>query len=116
MANFAIDPMLYVPAGHHIIDGGVNRLPRTFVSPPSPMVRSHERFLIAEVMPAPPLDQMGQVREQVVELINHMGFHVRSAQPWISGVGLLRSEMLVRVLLWFRCLLKILVWLVLFVL
>ena len=31
---------------------------------------------------------MGQVREQVVELINHMGFHVRSAQPWISGVGL----------------------------
>ena len=31
---------------------------------------------------------MGQVREQVVELVNHMGFHVRSAQPWISGVGL----------------------------
>ncbi|XBH87214.1 hypothetical protein VPH35_074719 [Triticum aestivum] len=88
MANFAIDPMRYVSAGHHIIDRGVNRLPRTFVSPPSPMVHSHERFLIAEVMPAPPLDQMGQVREQVVELVNHMGFHVRSAQPWISAVGL----------------------------
>ena len=24
----------------------------------------------------------------MVELVNHMGFHVRSAQPWISGVGL----------------------------
>ncbi|XBH90781.1 hypothetical protein VPH35_082346 [Triticum aestivum] len=88
MANFALDPQRYVPVGHHIIDRGVHWLPRTFVSPPSPIVRSHESFMIAEVMPAPPLPRMVQVREQVVELINHMGSHVRSAQPWISGVGL----------------------------
>jgi len=88
MANFALDPQSYVLVGHHIIDGGAHHLPRTFISPPSSIVRSHERFMIVEVMSAPPLDQMGQVREQVVELINHMHFHVRSAQPWISGVGL----------------------------
>ena len=116
MANFALDPQRYVPVGHHIIDGGVHRLPRTFVSPPSPIVHSHESFMIAEVMQAPPLHQMGQVREQVVELVNHMGFHVRSTQPWISGWVYLKSEMLVRVLLWFRCLLRILVKIVLFVL
>ncbi|XBI27174.1 hypothetical protein VPH35_051698 [Triticum aestivum] len=60
MANFALDPQHYVPVGHHIIDGGAHRLPCTFVSPPSPIVRSHESFMIVEVMPVPPLLQMGQ--------------------------------------------------------
>ena len=67
-----------MPVGHHIIDGGVHHLPRTFVTPASPIVRSDESFMIVEVMPAPPLAQIDQVHEQVVELINHMGFHVRS--------------------------------------
>lgn len=54
MAVFELDPTRYVPLGHHIIDGGEARLPRTFVTPPSPIVRRHEAFMVAEVMPAPP--------------------------------------------------------------
>ncbi|KAE8803383.1 hypothetical protein D1007_20733 [Hordeum vulgare] len=88
MANFELDPERYVPPGHHIIDGGPNRLPRTFITPAIPIARRHEQFIIAEVMPAPPANQVGQVRQDVVDLLQNRGFHVRSAQPWIAGVGL----------------------------
>jgi hypothetical protein len=33
MANFELDPHRFLPRGHGIIDGGVLRLPRTFVTP-----------------------------------------------------------------------------------
>lgn len=88
MAVFELDPERYVSGGHHIIDGGEHHLPRMFITPASPIVQCHESFMIAEVMPAPPVGQIGQVREEVVHLVNQLGFHVRSAQPWISGVGL----------------------------
>ncbi|KAE8810425.1 hypothetical protein D1007_12899 [Hordeum vulgare] len=39
-------------------------------------------------MHAPAADQVGQVRQDVVDLLHNRGFHVRSAQPWIAGVGL----------------------------
>lgn len=37
MANFKLDPHRYLPVGHHIIDGGELRLPRTFVTPVCPV-------------------------------------------------------------------------------
>ena len=56
MANFPLDPMQYLPAGHHIIDVGDARWPRTFVTPHIPIVPRHEDFMLAEAMPVPPLD------------------------------------------------------------
>ena len=66
MANFHLDPLKYIPAGHHIIDGGEDRLPRTFVMPHTPIVRRHEEFMLVEVIPIPPPDQIGAAREDVV--------------------------------------------------
>ena len=63
MANFHLAPLLYVPAGHHIVDGGEALVPRTFVTPHTPIVCRHEEFMLAEVMPIPPLDQIGAARE-----------------------------------------------------
>jgi hypothetical protein len=33
MANFEVDLARWLPLGHHIIDGGPTRLPRTFYNP-----------------------------------------------------------------------------------
>ena len=74
MANFPLDPLLYVPAGHHIVDGGDARLPRTFVTPHIPIVRRHEEFMLAEVMPIPPPDQIGVIRQEVVQAASSWGF------------------------------------------
>lgn len=79
MAVFVLDPLHYVPVGHHIVDGEANRVPRTFVTPPSPIVRRHEEFMVAEVMPLPPLDQVGPAREDVVDFLENRGILVRSA-------------------------------------
>ena len=67
MAYFHLDPLLYVLAGHHIVDGGEDRVPRTFVTLHTPIVRRHEEFMFAEVMPIPPPDQIGAAREEVVQ-------------------------------------------------
>uniref|UniRef100_A0A8I6Y7E8 DUF7597 domain-containing protein n=1 Tax=Hordeum vulgare subsp. vulgare TaxID=112509 RepID=A0A8I6Y7E8_HORVV len=88
MANFELDPEFFLPPGHNIVDGGVDWLPRTFTTPAVPITRCHERFVIATVHPAPPADEVIQVRQEVDALLLHQGFHVRSAQPWIEGVGL----------------------------
>ena len=63
MAVFELDPMRYVPAGHHIIDEGEARLPWTFVTPPSPIVCRHKAFMVAEVMPAPPQIRLGKLEK-----------------------------------------------------
>ncbi|KAE8794416.1 hypothetical protein D1007_30862 [Hordeum vulgare] len=39
-------------------------------------------------MPAPAVELVAQVRQEVTVLLLNRGFHVRSAQPWIKGVGL----------------------------
>ncbi|KAE8814991.1 hypothetical protein D1007_07705 [Hordeum vulgare] len=88
MANFELDPEFFLPPGHNIIDGGPDRLPRTYTTPAVPITRRHERFVIADVHPAPPAEDVIQVRQEVVVLLLHQGLHVRSAQPWIEGVGL----------------------------
>uniref|UniRef100_A0A8I6X9V1 DUF7597 domain-containing protein n=1 Tax=Hordeum vulgare subsp. vulgare TaxID=112509 RepID=A0A8I6X9V1_HORVV len=88
MANFELDPEFFLPPGHNIIDGGPDRLPRTYTTPAVPITRRHEHFIIADVHPAPPADHVVQVRQEVAALLLHRGLHVRSAQPWIEGVGL----------------------------
>ena len=88
MANFHLDPLLYVSAGHHIIDGGEDRVPRTFVTPHIPIVRCHEEFMLAQVMRIPPPDQIGAAEEEVVQWLHAHGVLVRSTQPWIRSVGL----------------------------
>ncbi|KAE8774862.1 hypothetical protein D1007_52700 [Hordeum vulgare] len=88
MVNFELDPEFFLPPGHNIIDGGPDRLPRTYTTPAVPITRRHERFVIADVHPAPPADNVIQVRQEVVAVLLHQGLHVRSAQPWIEGVGL----------------------------
>ncbi|KAE8806344.1 hypothetical protein D1007_17500 [Hordeum vulgare] len=88
MANFELDPKFFLPPGHNIIDGGPGRLPRTYTMPVVPITRRHERFVIADVHPAPPADNWVQVRQEVAALLLQRGLHVRSAHPWIEGVGL----------------------------
>ncbi|KAE8792052.1 hypothetical protein D1007_33476 [Hordeum vulgare] len=88
MANFELDPEFFLPPGHNIIDGGPDRLPRTYTTPVIPITRRHERFVIADVHPAPSADDVIQVRQEVAALLLHQGVHVRSTQPWIEGVGL----------------------------
>ncbi|KAI5022301.1 hypothetical protein ZWY2020_059031 [Hordeum vulgare] len=88
MANFELDPEFFLPPGHNIIDGGPDRLPRTYTTPAVPITTRHERFVIADVHPAPPADNVIQVRQEVAALLLHRGLHVRFGQPWIEGVGL----------------------------
>ena len=87
MANYELDPQRFVPAGHHIIDGGDRRLPRTFITPAARPPRRHEEYMVAEVMPAPE-GPIGHVREEVMQFLQDRGTLVRSAQPWFHGVGL----------------------------
>ncbi|KAE8781660.1 hypothetical protein D1007_45048 [Hordeum vulgare] len=58
MANFKLDPEFFLLPGHNIIDGGPDRLPRTYTMPAVPITRRHERFVITDVHPAPPADNM----------------------------------------------------------
>uniref|UniRef100_A0A8I7B0V3 DUF7597 domain-containing protein n=1 Tax=Hordeum vulgare subsp. vulgare TaxID=112509 RepID=A0A8I7B0V3_HORVV len=88
MANFELDSEFFLPSGHNIIDGGPDRLPRTYTTPAVPITRRHECFVIADVHPAPPTDNLVQVRQEVAALLLHKRLHVRSAQPCIEGVGL----------------------------
>ncbi|KAE8811987.1 hypothetical protein D1007_11215 [Hordeum vulgare] len=60
MANFELDPEFFLPPGYNIIDGGPDRLPRTYTTPAVPITRRHERFVIADVHPAPPADNLVQ--------------------------------------------------------
>ncbi|KAE8771953.1 hypothetical protein D1007_56109 [Hordeum vulgare] len=60
MANIELDPEFFLPPGHNIINGGPDRLPRTYTTPVVPITRRHERFVITEVHPAPPADNLVQ--------------------------------------------------------
>jgi hypothetical protein len=42
MANFELDPTPWLPWGHHIIDGGPTRLPRTFYFPSQDPPEQHQ--------------------------------------------------------------------------
>ena len=75
MANYELDPQRFVPVGHHIIDGGVCRLPRTFFMPAARPTRRHEDYMVAEVMPAPD-GPLGLVHEEVVQFLQDSGIMV----------------------------------------
>ncbi|KAE8801421.1 hypothetical protein D1007_22942 [Hordeum vulgare] len=60
MVNFELDPEFFLPLGHNIIDGGPDRLPRTYTMPAVPITRRHERFVVADVHPAPPANNVVQ--------------------------------------------------------
>jgi hypothetical protein len=51
MANFELDPTPWLPWGHHIIDGGPTRLPRTFYFPAKDPPPQHQSFYVAVVEP-----------------------------------------------------------------
>ena len=87
MANYELDSQRFVPAGHHIIDGGDRWLPRTFITPAARPPRRHEEYMVAEVMLAPE-GPIRPVREEIVQFLQDRGTLVRSAQPWFHGVGL----------------------------
>ncbi|KAE8777920.1 hypothetical protein D1007_49278 [Hordeum vulgare] len=88
MANFRLNPQRFLLAGDEIIDGGDLRLPQNFVTLPTGVQRHHEEFVIVEVMPLPTPNEIGFLREAVVQLLKHREVQVMSAQPWISSVGL----------------------------
>lgn len=88
MAVYEVDPNRFLPAGHIIINGGTTLLPRTFFMVGTRPERRHEDYMVAEVMPPPLPDAMGQAREEVADFLQARGVMVRSVQPWFLGVGL----------------------------
>ncbi|KAM0852655.1 hypothetical protein ACQ4PT_051620 [Festuca glaucescens] len=87
MANFEFDPAPWVPAGFHIIDGGPNRLPRTFVTPSAPMVDAHEGWAVAMIDPPPPEHLLHEAMEQVRNFLLDRDLEVVNSLPWFCGVG-----------------------------
>ena len=82
-----------MPWGHNIIDGGANRLPRTFYNPTQDPPRLHEDFCIAEVLPHPPIHEIAFWREQVrLFLTDHLNWVVVDHQTSVFGVGLFRMH------------------------
>ncbi|KAM0831402.1 hypothetical protein ACQ4PT_065568 [Festuca glaucescens] len=87
MANFEFDPAPWVLAGFHIIDGGPNRLPHTFVTPSAPMVDAHEGWAIVVVDP-PPLEHLLQdAMDQVNNFLLERDLEIVNSLPWFCGVG-----------------------------
>ena len=93
MAVYAIDPHRFLPAGFDVVDGGEDRLPRTYYSPVVPLPRRHKQFMVAIVEPLPPAHLVAIRREQVLNfLTQNMQVPVLSAQTWFQGVGLFEME------------------------
>jgi hypothetical protein len=47
MVNFEVEPTPWLPWGHHVIDGGPTRLPRSFYYPAQDPPQTHHSFCIA---------------------------------------------------------------------
>jgi hypothetical protein len=88
MAVFEVDPTPWLPLGHEIIDGGPNRLPRTFYTPPEMPQRRHDNLCVAYIAPPQP-EGDAFWREQVRLFVeDNLGLDVMDAQPSLFGVGL----------------------------
>ncbi|KAM0863278.1 hypothetical protein ACQ4PT_044697 [Festuca glaucescens] len=87
MENFEFDPTPWVPAGFQIEDGGLNRLPRTFVTPSAPMVDAHEGWAVAMVELPPPEHLLHEVMEQVRNFLLDRDLEIVNSLPWFYGVG-----------------------------
>jgi hypothetical protein len=91
MLNFAVNPNRWVPLGHHIIDGGPTRLPRTFYNPLVLRPRRHDNVCTAILMPPPPEDQEDAWREQVrLFIVQQLQRAVDDVQPCLLGLGFYR--------------------------
>jgi hypothetical protein len=53
MAVYAIDQHRFIPADFDIVDGGEDRLPRTYHTPAIPPPRVHEQYMVAIMEPPP---------------------------------------------------------------
>jgi hypothetical protein len=102
MANFEVDPVRWLTLGHHIVDGGPMRLPRTFYNPSvTPPVR-HGNYLVAVLEPAPPAADEGAWRDHVRDFIQqHHHRAVESFQPRLFGIGIYELAVLVLSMLCF---------------
>lgn len=78
MANNELDPERFVPAGHHIIDGGEHRLPHTFFTPAAHPPRGDEDYMVAKVMPAPE-GPLGLVHEEIIQFLQNRCILILSA-------------------------------------
>ncbi|KAM0875963.1 hypothetical protein ACQ4PT_036445 [Festuca glaucescens] len=65
MAVFELDPTSWLPWGHHIIDGGPTRLPRTYYNALQDPSSLHQAYCIAMVDPPPPPHAAAHWRYQV---------------------------------------------------
>ncbi|KAK1669893.1 hypothetical protein QYE76_058052 [Lolium multiflorum] len=91
MANYEVDPMLWLPHGHQIIDGGPTRLPRTFYSPSVDPPRRHDNICVAELLPPPPAPLILHWRQQVRNFIeDHLQCIVEEVQPCLLGLAFYR--------------------------
>jgi hypothetical protein len=89
MANFEVDHLPWLPWGHHIIDSGPTRLPRSFYYPIEDPLLQHQAYCYAVVHPAPPPRQEGFWHDQVRDLlIGPLHRDLVEVQPSLFGVGL----------------------------
>ncbi|KAM0868987.1 hypothetical protein ACQ4PT_040951 [Festuca glaucescens] len=88
MANFELDPTPWIPQGHQIIDGGPNRLPRTFYNPSVLPPRRNDTICTAILMPPPPAHQEQFWRDQVRNfIVQHLHRAVDDVQPCLFGLA-----------------------------
>jgi hypothetical protein len=89
MAVFEVDPTPWLPWGHHVIDGGDTRLPRSYYFAPQEPPQRYQAYCIAIVEPAPPPQAAAFWREQVSKfLVGPLQRNVIEFQPSLFGVGL----------------------------
>lgn len=93
MAVYTIDLHRFLPAGYDIIDGGDDRLPRTYYTLAIPPPRFDEQYMVAIVEPLPPVHLVGIRHEQVLQFLTQT-LHVPMlfAQTWFQGVAFFEME------------------------
>ena len=83
MAVYEHDPRRFLHVGHGIIDGGAERLPRTYYTLMQAPPRAHEQFMVAIVEPLPPAHLLAIRREQVLNFLQEdLQVIIRYAQTW----------------------------------
>jgi hypothetical protein len=89
MAVFELDPMLWLPWGHQVINGGNARLSRSFYTPANDPPWMHQAYCIAVIESAPPLFHEDHWRNRVRDLITGpLNCHVVDFWPTVFGIGL----------------------------
>ncbi|KAM0874673.1 hypothetical protein ACQ4PT_037292 [Festuca glaucescens] len=93
MANFAVDPTRFAPAGMQVFEpwGAHERPARMYVTASVTPPRRHESWAIAELIPRPVGDEVDQVLEQVTQhIVKDLQFEVISFAESAVGLGLFR--------------------------